>query len=652
MEYTDGMWQGIFSGMSGAWPRADKVCFRTVAEGAGECTLLLFAKGEDEPVKRIPMLRIGNSAVFYAEVLRKDLNPFETYMFEREDGCCFTDAYAKSICGKAVFGKIETQVRPKLPQTPEEREAGFVCPAFSSLIFYKLHVRGFTKHVSSGVKKKGTFAGLEEKIPYLSELGINAVLLMPAYEFDECMEVSSGCGSLSAKQLAEYEARYGSEFVKVQQSYEKEGKEVKTVEKVNYWGYTDKNYYFAPKTSYAAEKENAEAELRHLTDALHKAGIAVFFEFFFRDDVKQCMITDCLRYWTYVYGADGFRLVGGDRALPLLLEDPYLSGVKFLVTEYRGNGFSTGNGFEERRVALYNDGFRNVMRRFVKGDENVVGEFVNNLSSDTAEYAQIRYIADQNGFSLYDIYAYDRKHNEENGEENRDGETYNHSWNCGIEGETAKKKIRLLRERLRKNALSTVFLAQSVPLLFAGDELCHTKSGNNNAYCQDNEISWLNWRLNKEKREQLAFVKELIAFRKEHGVLCGGRKLRGSDWKGVGMPDISYHGVTLWQPDFAPYSRTVSVLLSGAYSPTEREDDLYLLFNMHWEELLFALPVEFHAGKVENAWEIALSTSGESEIVNINKGKQVAVTADESLTECYCKVPARSVVVLKRKGTM
>lgn len=651
MGYTDGLWQEIIGGMSGAWCRAEQICFKTVAEGAKSCTLLLFGKGKETPKKEIRMNRIGSSAVFYGAVSQKDVKGCETYLFATENGT-FTDTYARGISGKDTFGKLDGEVRPMLPN-PQEAEivfqdggSGFVCPAFSDLIFYKLHVRGFTKHASSGVKKKGTFAGLTEKIPYLKELGVNAVLLMPVYEFDECMEVSKNCGCLSAKQLAQYTALYGEEFVKVQQAYES-GTEEKSVDRVNYWGYTPRNFYFAPKASYAADKQHVHEELRQLVAALHEEGIAVFYEFFFGENVKKSLITDCLRYWTYAYGADGFRLIGDNGALPLLLEDPYLTGVKFLVTDCPERKAFAEN-FEERRVGIYNDGFRNVMRRFVKGDENTVGEFVGNFCEDRKEFAQIRYIADQNGFSLYDLYAYDRKHNEANGEDNKDGEDYNHSWNCGTEGETPKKKLNALRARLRRNALGTVLLTQSVPMIFAGDEFGHTKQGNNNAYCQDNEISWLNWRLTKEKKELLTFAKELLTFRKAHGILVGGRALRGSDWKNIGMPDVSYHGVRLWQPDYAPYSRTVSVLLGGAYGEPVQED-LYLLFNMHWEELQFALPTEFKAGKVICDWEKVLDTSGESELVEVNEGKEIAVTADESLTEYYCKVPARTIVVLTRK---
>ena len=652
MGYTDGLWQEMIGGMSGAWCRADKICFKTVAEGADSCTLLLFGKGKDTPEKEITMSRIGNSAVFYGEVPQKELKGCETYLFAGENGT-FTDVYARGVCGKNIFGQFDGEVRPVLPKPLDSEpvlqkdKVTFACPAFSDLILYKLHVRGFTKHAASGVTKKGTFAGLVEKIPYLKELGINSVLLMPVYEFDECMEVSRNCGCLSAKQLEQYTARYGEEFVRVQQAYEN-GKEEKTVDRVNYWGYAANNFYFAPKASYAADKKHPEEELCNLVDALHAAGIAVFYEFYFGADVKKSLITDCLRYWTYRYGADGFRLIGAGGALPLLMEDPYLAGVKFLVTDCPEYS-AYAETFEGRRVGVYNDGFRNVMRRFVKGDENVVGEFVGQLCGEQKEFAQIRYIADQNGFSLYDLYAYDRKHNEANGEDNKDGEDYNHSWNCSIEGETSKKKVNALRARLRKNALSTVLLSQSVPMLFMGDEFGHTKQGNNNAYCQDNEISWINWRLNKEKKEQLAFVKDLIAFRKAHGILAGGRTLCGGDWKNIGMPDVSYHGVQLWQPDYAPYSRTVSVLLSGAYGEPV-QDDLYLLFNMHWEELRFALPTEFRAGKRECVWKTVLDTSDASKLLEVNEGKEVAVTADDSLTEFYCKVPARTIVVLARES--
>lgn len=653
MGYTEEFRQGLYGRMPGAYYHAGKVSFLAVSEEKGGCDLLLFQKGKDTAGKRVPMRRIGSGSLFYAELPKRTAETYETYLYENGSGC-FCDVYARKVSGRESFGASSGEVRPALPrQEEEEAGTGFDCPAFSSLVFYKLHVRGFTKHASSGVRQKGTFAGLMEKIPYLQELGINAVLLMPVYEFDECMEVSKSRGPLSAKQLAQYEERYGSGFIKAQQAYEQDYEEVRTVEKVNYWGYTgSSNFYFAPKAAYAADTDNAAAELRHCVAALHEAGIAVFFEFFFGAEERQGLILDCLRYWTYAYGADGFHLIGERLPLPLLLEDFSLSGVKLLVTEYDGSVQRISGGFADRRVAVYNDGFRNVMRRFVKGDENMVGEFLDRLRSDAPGVARIQYIADQNGFSLYDLYAYDRKHNEANGERNKDGEDYNYSWNCGVEGETTKKKISLLRARLRKNALATVFLSQSVPLLFAGDEFAHTKKGNNNAYCQDNEVSWLNWRFNKERREGLAFVKELISFRKSHGSLFGARNLRGSDWRGIGLPDISYHGVMLWQPDFASCSRSAAVLLCGGYAEQENEDDVYLLFNMLWEPLCFALPEQTGIYRKTGSWKVALDTSGDCAIARTEEGKQYAFTADCPPGELFCRVPARSVVVLTRSGEL
>lgn len=622
------------------------IYFRTVIRQGDFCRLHLFRKGKKEAVRTIEMERLSNTRVFCAE-----LNPaearYETYLYEDAQGV-FADEYAGAVSGREKFG-TQGEVAAILPKNMQENEktAGFECPAFSSLLFYKLHVRGFTKSPSSGVKHKGTFAGVKEKIPYLTELGVNAVLFMPVYEFEECMAQTVGYGMLPAGTMAEYERRYGSEFVKAQRAYaKKEEAEAQSTEKVNYWGYTGKNYYFAPKASYAAEPARAKEELQELVSALHEAGIAVFFELFFGDATKQFLMLDCLRYWTETYQADGFHLIGNKLPMQLFLEDAYLSGVKFLTTE--DECYGADGVFDHRRVAVYNDDFRTIARRFVKGDENMVGDFVGRLVNDLTNMARMQYIADQNGFSLYDLYAYDRKHNEENGEDNKDGEDYNYSWNCGIEGETNKKKVTLLRSRLRKNALCSVLLSRSVPLLFAGDEFGQTKKGNNNAYCQDNEISWLNWRFNKEKREQLEFVKELIAFRKAHVALCGGRTLRTEDYKGIGLPEVSYHGVSLWQPDFAPYSRCIAILYNGTYFSEGTSEDIYLIFNMHWEEHAFALPGQKIAEE-KTEWTIALDTSEEARIYPEEDFRSYAVTADLALEKKLCHVPPRSVVVLVRK---
>lgn len=564
-----------------------RLMFAVAADGVKECKVLLFRCGQKEAAEVVSMCRYGESSVFTLELKRN--KEYYAYLYEA-DGVTFVDPYAQALIGREQFGERNGKT---LALLPEERpfvyspvEGG--TKPFSDLIFYKLHVRGFTMHESSGVKKKGTFAGLREKIPYLKKLGINALLLMPIYDFSECEEEVSGRELL---QMTDYIKKYGPEFAKTQQALEAQEKEKKQG-KVNYWGYAKQNYYFAPKAAFAAEPVHVREEFAACVEALHKAGIAVFLEFIFTPETKQALMIDCLRFWVREYGVDGFRINSELVPMSLLLEDPFLSSTRFLVTSCQDNRLKAGpNG---ARVAEYNDGFQNSMRRYIKGDECMVGEFFQYMTRSGDTVAKINYVADHNGFSLYDVYAYDRKHNEENGENNRDGAEYNYSWNCGEEGETNKKKLQQLRATMRKNLLATVLLAQGTPLLMAGDEFCHTKFGNNNSYCQDNEVSWLNWKMTVEKKKQLAFVKELIAFRKEHKVLHNNRMLSGMDYLSVGMPDKSYHGVQQWNPDYAPYSRAAGILLSGAYVRTHQrkpDNDMYLIANMHWESLEFGLPI-------------------------------------------------------------
>lgn len=629
----------------GVFLEGETYLFCTVIRQGEKCRLLLFKKGDKTPAKKVAMKRLENTNVFYTRLSIKEAG-YENYLYEDAKGT-YVDAYAGRVTGRERFGSCgETAALLPKPEKKRGRRSTFCPPAFSDLLFYKLHVRGFTKSPTSGVKGKGTFAGMKEKIPYLKELGINAVLFMPVYEFEECMEQPQEYARLPKETLREYGRRYGSEFLKAQMEYDTKKEKPQTAGKVNYWGYAAENFYFAPKASFASVPAEADAELKDLVDALHAEKIAVFFEMFFQKDVCPFLVLDCLRYWTEQYHADGFRLIGDGLPMELLLKDAYLAGVKFLLSD---GGMAKEDGrYDHRRIAIYNDGFRNVARKFIKGDENMTGEFIGRLCTDAPDAARIHYIADQNGFSLYDLYAYDRKHNERNGEDNKDGEDYNYSWNCGVEGETNKKKIIQLRTRLRKNALCTVLLSQSVPLLFAGDEFGHSKKGNNNAYCQDNEVSWLNWRLKKETRELFEFAKALIAFRKAHPVLCGGRQLRTEDYKGLGLPEVSYHGVGQWRPDFAPYSRCIAVLFNGEYVKGENREDVYLIFNMHWENHVFALP-EKRNSKDAGKWEIALDTSELAKIRPEEDLRAYAVTADKSLEKPVCEVPSRSVVVLVRK---
>lgn len=301
---------------------------------------------------------------------------------------------------------------------------------------------------------------------------------------------------------------------------------------------------------------------------------------------------------------------------------PELAGVKLLSTSFsdideiqRVNGFgascvrreisypapvwnqNAGSLFASPEykpvLAEYNEGFLREIRRFVKGDEEMVGAVAARIERQTGNVGVINYLADHNGFTLADVYAYDIKHNELNGEENRDGTDYNFSWNCGVEGATKKKKILRLRSQMRRNALILLFVAMGTPMLLAGDEFANSQDGNNNAYCQDNEIGWVSWKELRANRDQFEFVKQLIALRKAHPVLHNKLLLRGMDYISCGCPDVSRHGTRAWYPDYSNYSRTLAILFCGKYALIDKktpDQSIYIAANMHWEPHTFDLP--------------------------------------------------------------
>ena len=449
---------------------------RILVQGrAGEVRLLLYRPGEKKPCEEIPFdpkYRMGD--VWELALDRTDFASFE-YNF-MIDGKIVTDPNARVItgrekwadrkrAGKPVRGRIlseefdwEDDVNPETP--------------YAETILYKLHVRGFTAHVSSGVSARGTYAGVMEKIPYLKELGITAVELMPVTEFDEIMMSSSGSSFHNAKP--------------------------EPTGYVNYWGYGP-SYLYAVKTAYASrETMSAEGEFKTLVKELHKAGIECIPEMYFTGKELPGEILSVLRYWVEEYHVDGFHLTGFPD-LSLAAEDPFLKRTKLFAESWNDimnrrpkQGYVTpGDGavsVEEKNLAEYNMQFMEDMRRFLKGDEGMLSAFELRNRRNPMEYAVINYMANTNGFTLMDTVSYDRKHNEKNGEENRDGSDYNYSWNCGAEGPTRKKKIVELRKQLLKNAYLLLFLSQGVPLLMAGDEFGNSQDGNNNAYCQDNAV--------------------------------------------------------------------------------------------------------------------------------------------------------------------
>lgn len=611
----------------GVTQEADGV--RILVQGrAKEVCLLLYRPGEKTPCEEIPFdpkYQMGD--VWELALDRTDFASFE-YNF-MIDGKIVTDPHARIItgrekwadckrAGKPVHGRVlseefdwEDDVNPETP--------------YAETILYKLHVRGFTAHASSGVSARGTYAGVVEKIPYLKDLGITAVELMPVTEFDEIMMSASGSGFHDAKP--------------------------EPTGYLNYWGYGP-SYLYAVKSAYASHGEmSAECEFKTLVKELHRAGIECIPEIYFTGKELPGEILSVLRYWAEEYHVDGFHL-SGFPDLSLAAEDPFLRRTKLFSENWNEvmnrrpkQGYITpGDGavsVEEKNLAEYNMQFMEDMRRFLKGDEGMLSAFEFRNRRNPMEYAMINYMANTNGFTLMDTVSYDRKHNEKNGEENRDGSDYNYSWNCGAEGPTRKKKIVELRKQLLKNAYLLLFLSQGVPLLMAGDEFGNSQDGNNNAYCQDNAVSWLNWKLLETHKDQVDFVKRLIAFRKAHKMFHMDREPRIMDYKSCGRPDVSYHGENAWKPEFENFRRQFGILYWGAYAKrSDGSDDanFYVAYNMHWEPHMFGLP---HLPKGAR-WRVICSTA-DPDVEDIPADG----TGETLKNQMMLAVPPRGIMILE-----
>lgn len=611
------------------------VNFTIQSRGASSCELLLFHREAEEPFAVLPFpdhYRIG--FVYSMIVFGLDIEEFEyAYRldgpYEPKKGLLFDkrqillDPYAKAVTGQSRWGcknDISHGYRARVVRNNFDWGAEKHTPLLmSDTIIYELHVRGFTKDTSSGVDHPGTFRGVMEKIPYLKELGINTVELMPVFEFDEMRD----CRLIDENQL------------------------------LDYWGYNPVSF-FAPNTSYASSSEyNQEGwELKQLIKALHEAGMDVIFDVVFNHTaegneegpyisfrgfdnniyylltpdgqyynfsgcgnslncnhpVVQNLILDCLRYWVTDYHVDGFRFDlasilgrnedGSPMSQPPLLQslafDSILGKVKLIAEAWDAGGlYQVGSFPSWRRWAEWNGKYRDDMRRFLKGDYGVIGSAALRIVGSPDLYhpkergsnASVNFLTCHDGFSLNDLYSYNTKHNEANGWGNTDGTDSNDSWNCGFEGETDDPDVCRLRMRMMMNAFAVLLCSRGTPMFLSGDEFADTRFGNNNPYCQDNLISWLNWDLLEKNRNLFSFVKYMIAFRKKHTVIC--RDLEKSRF---GFPSVSFHGTVPWHPDLAYDSHVLGVMFSGQNETSGYEDTVYLAVNTYWEAVYLTLP--------------------------------------------------------------
>lgn len=672
-----------FFRMYGACVASNGVSFTINSHGATRCTLLLFKPQAPKPYARIPFpdsYRIGDTYSMLVYDIKPDefeyafsfdgpYEPAKGLLFNEEN--VLLDPYSRAVTGQRKWGE-----KPEGGKDFEYRarvvKSNFdwgnikqLEQPFEDLVIYETHVRGYTKDKSSGVSAPGTFAGLKDKIPYLKDLGINAVELMPIFEFDEM------------------------ESARV----------VDGVQLYNYWGYNTVSF-FAPNTSYAFNEEhNHEGdELKSLIKALKENGIEVILDVVFNHtaegnemgpcfsfkgidnnvyymltpdahyynfsgcgNVMNCnhpvvrsFIIDCLRHWAIEYRVDGFRfdlasILGRDQngapmANPPILEslafDPVLGKMKLIAEAWDAGGlYQVGSFPSWNRWAEWNGRYRDDMRSFLKGDDGMAGNAITRITGSRDLYspesrghkASVNFMTCHDGFTLYDLYSYNEKHNEKNGWNNTDGDNNGHSWNCGAEGETDDPNVNGLRRRLIKNAFAALLCSRGPAMFFAGDEFCNTQFGNNNAYCQDNIISWLDWSRLEEFKEIHDFVRHMIQFRKEHPIL---RKMTKPS--SCQFPEISVHNGTPFNASTDYKTKLIGIMYAGRNEEDTEDDIVFYCMNAYWEPLVMQLPV-LPNGK---HWHVDTNTNAE----HFDGEDFTAKT--ELLGVNTIRVPARTTIIL------
>lgn len=609
---------------------------------AEKVSLLLFKAGEKECFEQYEFCaeeRIGD--VWTMSLPGYDFKGLE-YGFVA-DGEWLLDPYAKAVTGRNVWGSVsEEGIRARVtdPSFNWDTDKKPSIP-FSETILYRFHVRGLTKHPSSHVRNKGTYAGIVEMIPYFKSLGVTSLELMPVTEFDEVMKEPAPAKIPGGKP------------------------EMKPNGKLNYWGYGP-SFHYAPKAAYGTGFMPVETEFKIMVKELHDAGLECIPEMYFTGDETIPQVLDVLRYWTEEYHVDGFKLSG---VVPTeaIAADPFLKDVKLFADDWgqvleKQKVKTTGNQkmsgpvtVREKHLAEYNDKFQMDMRRILRGEQGLVESLRYWTVKNPSDHAVINYMANTNGFTMMDMVTYDEKHNEANGEENRDGADYNASWNCGIEGPTEVEKINKLRKQQLYNAFLMLLLSQGTPLIMAGDEIGNSQGGNNNAYCQDNEISWIDWNLLEEYSDLFQVVREFIRFRKEHKLFHMDQAAKHTDYKSLGYPDVSYHGQSAWKLDQEYFRKQLGIMYWGAYAQKEDgtpDQNFYVAYNLHWGTHKLGLP-RLPKGQI---WQPYYDTSGGGAVVKDRIYAQippytvVVFIALEETGYCSYTLPIGDVTLVCEKG--
>lgn len=498
------------------------------------------------------------------------------------NGEIVVDTYARKIFGRekwndAARAAVDYQIYSGI-ETEDFDWEGDMFPeiAKNEMFIYKLHVRGFSMDAGIRGKEKGTFTAVKNKLSYLKELGVTAIELMPVYEFEELILNETP----KLPEYLKWESRE-EDLIKPEPKQVQKG--------LNYWGYTSGNY-FAVKSSYSSG-QCAAVELKSLIREMHKNQIECIMEMYFAEGMNQNVILDVLRFWVREFHVDGFHLIGNTVPVTAIAQDLFLSRTKLFY-----QGFESFLYEKETRyphLYVYNDEYLYPARKLLNQYDGRIEEFANQQRKQHGTVGFVNYIANNNGFTLADIFAYQEKHNEANGEGNTDGNSWNFSSNCGFEGKTGKKYVNMLRKKQAYNALAMLFLAQGVPLLLSGDEMGNTQGGNNNAYCQDNKTGWLNWKHGMKQEALRSFVKALAAFRKAHPVICQNKPMQLNDYGHRGCPDLSYHGENAWISEFMRENKAFGIMYCGDYMKNEEgisDDYVYVGYNFKPGATHLALP--------------------------------------------------------------
>ncbi len=559
----------------------NQTIFTFAGEKEDTCAILFYGK-EDQITERIEVpgeyCRGSIRSVAVEGLSQKRLR----YNYEI-NGVVQTDVYARKIIGRERFADAGRSARKYavcggIPESTSTFDwSGDMAPEIprSHMVMYKLHVRGFSMDAGIRGKKRGTFAAVQEKIPYLKNMGITTVEFMPVYEFEE----------LVLKQPVQMPSYVQWE----QKETDRYQPQETTVERINYWGYAPGNY-FAVKASYSSTPD-ADAEWKTLIRELHKNGMECVMELYFGAHMNQNVILDALRYWVSEFHVDGFHLLGQALPVTAIAQDLLLSRTKIFYSGFEPFLFEQKSRYPH--LYVYNDDYYYPVRKMLNQMGGRMTEFTDQQRRQNEQLGFVNFVANNNGFTLADLFSYAQKHNEDNGEENADGNDWNYSCNCGVEGRTLKHAILELRERKLLNAFAILFAAQGVPLFYSGDEFGNSQQGNNNAYCQDNRTGWLNWKRQEKYGWLTGFVTALAGFRREHPVLSKDVPMTLTDGAHKGIPDLSYHGEKAWMGGFAPERQAIGMLYCGAYAKKEdgSEDDfLYIGYNFGNGVCELALP--------------------------------------------------------------